>query len=401
MSVGGSPISEERAPGGGGPATAVVNFALAAGGIALLVAAILLGPSWAEHHFLPAWAWSWQVQLRILLVLRIAAGVAALLLLFVLRPRTVRAVAEGRGRAVLSSTFTILLAVGAALVTTEAILRTRTWTSTQEKWDQEPRRVRDPEYGWAFAPNHAGTVQLSGRTIHYATGPNGYRAPRAGAALDLRRPTIVFAGESIVFGYGLQYAETLPAQVEAMTGIQTANIAVNAHSTDQMLLRLRRELPGFARPVAVVVPFMSVLFDRNLDKDRPHLDAKLRWHSAIPPNFRMVELARRVLRYRNRESINEGVAMTQAALAAVTRLVESRGAQLIIMVPQFAPEQARERAVREAVLDRAKIPYLLVRLDSRQRDSFHGHPNPDGSRTLALAVTGALDRSKVSSSSWR
>ena len=108
-------------------------------------------------------------------------------------------------------------------------------------------------------------------------------SPRAGVQTDLARPTIVFAGELIILGYGLQWPETIPAQVQAMTGVQAANIAVNAHATDQILLRLRRELPRFAHPVAVVIPFVPSLFDRNLDQDRPYLDAGLRWIAAHPP----------------------------------------------------------------------------------------------------------------------
>src|SRR5947208_1419358 len=84
--------------------------------------------------------------------------------------------------------------------------------------------------GAALLPNHAGNVRLDGRTVHYVTGPDGYRAPAAGVGVDLAKPTIVFAGESLIFGYGLDWPDTLPAQVQAITGLQAANIAVNAHA---------------------------------------------------------------------------------------------------------------------------------------------------------------------------
>ena len=44
-----------------------------------------------------------------------------------------------------------------------------------------------------------------------------------------------------------------------------------AKNRDQIYLRLVRELPQFRRPTAVVAIFMTELFGRNLDEDRPHL----------------------------------------------------------------------------------------------------------------------------------
>jgi hypothetical protein len=367
-----------------------VQIVLALLGLAVLLLALRMNDGWAHRHFLPAWAWSWATQMRILLGLRLAVAAAGLAVLLALRPWAVRTIRAGRLRQGMLTAAMIMLAVSAALATTELVLRTRGWRSVQERWDQEPLRVRDPVYGWAFAPDHEGWVPLDGRRVHYATGPHGYRAPRAGIGPDLARPTIVFAGESIVFGYGLDWAETVPAQVEAMTGIQAANIAVNAHATDQTLLRLTRELPRFRRPVAVVIPFMPRLFDRNLDRDRPHLDAALRWHPGTGPSLRLVELGRRVIRYRGDAEIREGRTMTQRALQAMIAAARARGARPVVLVPQFLPEQAREREVRRDVLDRAGIPYLLVPIDGAWRSPSHGHPDRRGARALAAALVTAL-----------
>lgn len=371
-------------------AARAANVLLALAGAALLLLALRMGEGWAARHFLPAWAYGWDVQLRILLALRLTVAASGLAVLLLLRPWLVRAFRAGRGRQALVALLTSSLAVILSLAATEGVLRTRTWRSVQERWDQEPKRVRDAEYGWAFAPDHEGTVQLNGKTVHYATGPYGYRAPRAGVAPDFAKPTIVFAGESVVFGYGLDFADTLPAQVAAMTGLQAANMGVNAHSTDQTYLRLRRELPRFQRPVAVVIPFMSILFDRNLDRDRPHLDSGLRWHAAGKPPLRLVELARRVTRYRGLAAIDEGKAMTRAALRASLALAQARGAKGIILVPQYLPESAQERAVRRMVLDEGRIPYVLVPLRPEWRSPGHGHPNPRGAKALAEAVVGAI-----------
>jgi hypothetical protein len=361
-------------------------------GLLILACALGMGTAWQWRHFLPTWAWPWSTQVRMLLVVRLLIAGAGLAVIALLRPWLVRAFAGGRGRQAMLSAAMAALAVVAAFAAAEGILHTRSWRSVQERWDQEPLRVRDREYGWAFLPDHAGSVVLNGHRVHYATGPFGYRAPRAGAGPDFSRPTIVFAGESVIFGYGLDWGDTIPVQVQAMTGVQTANIAVNAHATDQILLRLRHELPRFQRPVAVVIPFMPRLFDRNLDLDRPHLDARLRWHPGERPPLRLVELARRILRYRSSAAIRDGTLMTQRALRAEIALARSRGAQPIVLVPQFLPEDPRERAIRQQVLDAAAIRYLLVPIQPGWRSPGHGHPTTRGSRAIAEALVAWLDR---------
>jgi hypothetical protein len=374
----------------GAGAARAANLAFWLAGAALLLLALRMGEGWAHRHFLPAWAYGWDVQMRILLALRLIVAATGLAILLLLRPWLVRAFRAGRGCPALLTLLTSALAVVAALAVTEGVLRTKSWRSVQERWDQEPVRTREPLYGWNFLPNHAGTVRLDGRTVHYATGPYGYRAPAAGVAVDLDKPTIVFAGESLVFGYGLDWPDTIPAQVQRVTGIQTADIAVNAHAIDQTYLRLRAELPRFRHPAAVIVPFIAETFDRNLDRDRPHLDAALRWHPAEPPPFRLVELARRVTRYRSAAAIEQGIEMTRAAIARIFALAKARGARPLLLVPQFLPESEREREVRRDVLDAAHIPYLLVPVPADERSPSHGHPGPRGARRIADAVAAAL-----------
>jgi hypothetical protein len=370
----------------------VANAVAGAAGLALVALAAAAGRGWTESHFLPAWAWGWEVQLRILLVLRIVVAMAGLLLLLVVRPRLARGIAAGRGREIVFAGISALVAVAAAFGVSEAVLRTKTWHSVQERSDfAEPRRLRDPVLGWTFLPNHAGSVRLGGRIVRYATEAHGYRVPALGQGVDFSRPAAVFAGESIVFGYGLEWPETIPAQFERMTGIQGANIAVNAHATDQSLLRLRRELPRFAHPVAVIVPFVPVLLDRNLDRDRPHLDRNLDWRPAERPPLRLVELARRPLRYRSTRSIRDGVAMTQAALRASIALARARGAEPVILVPQHRPEVARETAVRRMVLDAGHIPYLLVWLPPDWRVPGDRHPDARAAHAMAAAIAQVLE----------
>lgn len=372
-------------------AMAAVHLVAGAAALGLLYAAWSMDRAWADRHFLPAWAYSWETQLTILSSLRIAVAAAGLAVLLLLRPWAARAAGARRGRQALGSALAATLAVVLAFAVVEVVLQTRTWRSPQERWDrQEPLRARDPEYGWTFVPDHAGAVALHGRVVHYDTGPDGYRVAKAGKAPDFVAPTIVFAGESITLGYGLQWAETIPAQVQALTGVQAVDMAVNAHATDQTLMRLRRELPRFAHPAAVVIPFVPCLFDRNLDTDRPHLDSDLHWHVGGRPSLRIVELARRAVRYRSDRAVADGTAMSRAALKAMIALARARGGRALVVVPQFLPESYREAQVRRAVLDEGGIPYLLVPVPAAWRFPVDRHPTPAGARLIAERIAAAL-----------
>ena len=372
-------------------AALAANLGVTLAGLVLIGLAAAAGQAWADRHFLPTFAWSRAFQIGLIDVLRVLLALVGLLLILFVRPRVARIVKAGRGGRLLISTLSASLAIVAALAATEGILHTRTWRATQERWgSKEPQRQRDDLLGWSFVPDHHGQAMVDGRAVDYATDRLGYRVAAAGAQTDLARPTIVFAGESIIHGYGLQWPETIGAQVQAMTGVAVANIAVNAHATDQTYMRLRRELPRFTHPVALIVPFVPLLFDRNLDQDRPYLDSSLRWHAAHPPELRLVELGRRILRYRSDEAIEEGVATTQAVLRATIALARSRGAAALILVPQFLPEESSETAIRRRVLDAAHLPYLLVPLDPSWRLAVDRHPDPRGARIIAAAIARAL-----------
>ena len=372
-------------------AALAANLGVAFAGLALIALAAAAGRGWADRHFLPTFAWSRAFQIGLIDALRILLALLGLLLILLVRPRVARIVKAGRGGRLLVSSLSAALAVAAALATTEGILHTRTWRATQERWGgKEPLRQRDDLTGWTFVPDHHGQAVIDGRTIDYATDRFGYRVARAGDQTDLARPTIILAGESVIHGYGLQWGETIGAQLQAMTGVPVASIAVNAHATDQTYMRLRRELPRFAHPAALIVPFVPLLFDRNLDQDRPYLDSSLRWHAAHPPELRLVELGRRILRYRSEEAIDEGVATTQAVLRATLALARARGIPALILVPQLLPEEPTESAIRRRVLDDAHLPYLLVPLDPAWRLAVDRHPDARGARAIATAIARAL-----------
>ena len=93
--------------------------------------------------------------------------------------------------------------------------------------------MADSRLGWTFVPSRTGHGTIGGRVVDYAFDAAGYRVRRADEPVDLERPTILFTGESVMFGKGLTWDESIPAQVGAMLGTQSANLAVDGYGSDQ------------------------------------------------------------------------------------------------------------------------------------------------------------------------
>jgi hypothetical protein len=311
-----------------------------------------------------------------------STGVA--LVLFV-RPRVGRLVAWAPARVVQSA-----IAAGLALGASEMVLR-RVHLGARE-WlvpDEEPRRRGDPLLGWTFEPARTGHATVGARVIDYAVDAAGYRVRNVDAPVDPEQPTILFAGESVMFGEGLTWEESVPAQVSTMMGIQSANLAVHGFGTDQAYLRLKSELPRFRRPVAVVSLFMTVLFGRNLDGDRPHLGPGLVWFPA-EPHGRLASLATLLVPYRATETVERGIRVTREVLAAVVSLTRARGATPLIVVPHFGSEEWAERTLRHRILDETGLPYVWVQIDEAWRLPWDRHPNSRAAHAIATAVAARL-----------
>jgi hypothetical protein len=364
-----------------------VRIVVALIGLSLLVCAYLANQRWLDRHFLPAFFASHRTYVLAEFAVRVAmAALGASLMLFA-RTRILRIPAGVLLADIARIAIAILLAIGAS----ELILRFTLFGGAAEErpTSEEPRRQRDRRLGWTFVPARTGHNTISGRTIEYAFDPAGYRVRSAGQPVDPARPTILFTGESMMVGQGLRWEETIPAQVEALLGTQTANLAVHGYATDQAYLRLQAELPRFRQPVAVVALFTPALFDRNLDADRPHLGPGLIW---LPAQhlWSIVELARWLIPYRSDQTINRGVIVTQEVLRATVDLARSRGAVPLIVVPEFGPEQPMEQTLRARILDDARLPYVLVTLDTGWRLRGDLHPDPRAAQAIGTAIASRL-----------
>jgi hypothetical protein len=280
----------------------------------------------------------------------------------------------------------VVVALGASeFLLNRVHLRPAEWLSA----DDEPRRQLDPRLGWTWVPERTGHKSIGGRIIDYSIDPAGYRVSRIDEPVDPERPTILFTGESVMFGEGLTYEESIPAQVGAMIGVQTANLAVHGYGNDQAYLRLETELPHFRRPVAVVSLFMTALFGRNLDQDRPHLGPGLVWLPA-QQRSRLSSLAKLVVPYRADTTVERGVKVTEEVLRAISELARAHGATPLLVVLQFGHEARPEQVLRRRILDDASIPYMLIDIDSSWRLSWDRHPNAPAAHAVAAAIATEL-----------
>jgi hypothetical protein len=354
-----------------------------AGGLALVVAAIAANQSWLDRHFLPSFfvPRDWYVWIES--SVRAACAVAGLVLVLA-RSRVARMLTQAPALT-LQVFLAALLAIGAGELAVRWMnLRPTGWILPEE----EPRRQADPQLGWVLVPGRVGHASVSGRSIDYATDAAGYRVRRVEDPIDHERPAIVFGGESVMFGEGLTWEESIPAQVESQIGVPSANLAVHGYSTDQIYLRLTRELPRFRQPVAVVAIFMPELFGRNLDDDRPHLGPGLAWLPA-ERKPRLLSMASWAVPFRRVSTVERGVDVTREALRAIVRLARDRGARPLVLVPQFGAEDPALRALQERVLT-SDLPSLLVPLDPDWRLQWDRHPNARAAHVMAAAIAGRL-----------
>jgi hypothetical protein len=362
-----------------------VAIAIAAVGTALVIAALAANQYWLDRHFLPSFFMPRRWYVLIETAVRGAFLVAGVLLVLG-RSRAARRLTVAP-----AATVRIVAAVTLAIAAGEVVLRSIHLRPTE--WllaEEEPRRQPDGQLGWVLAPARAGRSRVNGRMIEYAIDPSGYRARHVDDGVDFDRATIVFAGESVMFGEGLTWDESIPAQVGAMLDVQSANLAVHGYSTDQMYMRLNRELPRFRHPLAVVSIFMTELFGRNLDADRPHLAPGLSWRPAEHAS-RLMSLAALLVPYRRTETVERGIGVTREVLLAIAHLVRARGAAPLVILPQFGPEDRAQLGIRERVLAE-DVPSVVIALDPDWRLPWDRHPNARAARAIAAAIASRLPR---------
>jgi hypothetical protein len=367
-----------------------LEIAVAAAGILLMVFALLARQNWWDRHFLPVFFFSHSKYVLAEKLVRLAAVLAGFFLIMFAGPMTARKARRMPVSEIAASGLRILLAIGLALVVTEFTMRHKfAFAAAEAQPGEEPVRQPDRRLGWIFKSDHDGSSIAGERKIAYSIDRLGYRVRSPDAPVDVNQPSVVFTGESIIAGYGLNWDETIPAQTAAALGVQSASIAVFGYANDQAYLRLASELPRFRKPVAVVSLFIPSLFPRNLGDDRPHLDARLHWAPAVHRLW-LTSLFRFAIPYHTDAEVEQGIEATRAELLATAALARRHGAVALVVDPQFGPESPIELVLRRRILEESGVSYLRVALDPTWHLKADLHPDPRAARAIALAIAARL-----------
>lgn len=367
--------------------------------VVLLVTAYRIDQEWISRHVTllngpPLGDEAWRVGIRGLLVL-------AALVLLRLRPGLVSIASKMSLRGLARSTLPVVLAIAASAVTVEALLR---WMPPRVLKGRAvyPYGAPHPRYGWTGQPSSTTTVRVSGRDILVAFNREGIRVQKQDDEPDPALPTILFAGESVGLGFGLEYPESYPALVAARRGVQCVNLAGAAYGSDQAYLRLMDAMPRFEHLVATVTVFIPLQLGRNLYDDRPRLVLGPTGELELVPaatDFLSRLAIRRLLwkglPYLGDRAIDRTLALTSAILRETTIRTRARGGTPLFVIPSYGPNRAldehAEAWIVRALFEKQGLPFILVDVPAGQRLNGDFHPGPRGDETIAAAILAALD----------
>jgi len=364
---------------------------------ALLVTAYRIDRQWIYRHVTllngpPYSAEAWSSGGRGLLIL-----LAALVVLG-LRPALISIVSKGSLAGLARSTVPALLAIAASAVTVEAFLG---WKQPKALRGYPQYSAPHPRYGWTGQPSSTTTVRVAGRDTVLAFNREGIRVRNQDDEPDPALPTILFTGESIALGFGLEYAETYPALIAERRGVQCVNLAAPAYGSDQAYLRLIDAMPRFERLVATVTVFIPLQLSRNLYDDRPRLvlgpTGELEFVAAATDFLSRLRIRRLLgngLPYLGDRAIDRTLTLTSAILRETSIRTRARGATPLFVIPGHGPSRPLgehpEAWILRALFVQQELPFILVDIPPDQFLNGDFHPGPRGDETIAAAILAAL-----------
>ena len=341
-------------------------------GVMLVAWAVRANDAWLERHMTPMYCLTEPAELGRLRVARwVAAASGAVVLLFV-RPRFGRWLARtcvGRPiGSVVAGALRILIPVVLAVIAADLVLRFR-----------RSRAVWTPP----------------GPVPHVSVDRHGFRVRGPDDAPDLTARTVLFSGESVVYGWGLEDHQTIPALVAAHTGVATVNLGVTGASNDEAYYHVRRWLPEFSRPAAVVTFVVYNWLQRNVGLHRQRLvltgsgaleiaapAPKFFWTSPLWETLRAV--------YHTEDAVE----LTRAILREEADYIQSRGAYPLFVLTQIGPRCAARGAegppIARRLVEGQSFASIALDLEPGMMLPEDQHPNARGAEHYAAAIERAL-----------
>jgi hypothetical protein len=355
-----------------------------AAALGLLVFAALADAGFYERHVAPSFCV--DRPLAGWLVVRGLAAVLAILLVTLIRPRLARVIGRTTGRELAITTAGSVLALIAALVVGEVLLRRARWDddlSGSNVAELEP----DARLGWRTVPNRHTTLGPPARPFTYDIDAHGDRIRSPDEPEAIGPNLLVVAGESVAFGHNLAWDDTFSARAGRDLGLSVVNLGVAAYGSDQTYLHLLDALPRLSHPTLVVIVFVPIEIRRNVSPTRPRLELADDGQLVPVPAASGIS-ALRLGRlfwdepYHDRHALD----VTRAILVATDRAVRASGAQPLFLLTNYGPPCRDPAPAMQKELF-AGLP--LVRVDLTLADTIASddpHPNALGSKKLADAI---------------
>jgi lysophospholipase L1-like esterase len=123
----------------------------------------------------------------------------------------------------------------------------------------------DPVYGWSHRPGQEGRFASWGFDTGVRINSHGFRGPETSFDKPSGTRRIVVLGDSFVWGFGVEEADSFPALLQSALGPgnEVLNLGVSGYSTDQELL-VYRNVGRRYQPDVVVLVVASNDFANNV-----------------------------------------------------------------------------------------------------------------------------------------
>ena len=378
----------------------VVQVMVVLAGVFLLFCAWHCDVHWFERHVQEFRCMRDARGLRRAMFWRCLAGVLAALLILVVRPFLGRWAGKYSGRQLLVGTPRIVLPAILALGVCELVLRWKMPDVREERPDL-PAVLHSNTVTWLPAPSRALTWFIDEHQVTYNVNAHGFRARTLTDEPDFAAPAILIAGESVVFGIGIDYEDTFPVVLAKRLGVQVINVGVHGYGGDQTYQHLIEVLPQFAKPIAVVMMVLPEMVERNVKEDRTSLrfrnDGALELVPATPQWVRDMRLRR--LWQAALPNSDEAVNLERAFLLGTVETANARGAAALFLVTNYhtpcLPVNGQPPWLYQALFEGGALQHVDVAIDPTWKLRGDPHPNARAHLKIAEALEQTLRAAKL------